>query len=66
MKSKYVTLGTVRFGEWLVKASLLDDQILLIGLRTDGLGQFVRMFYDEKKAHNFIETLNRKQKKPVE
>lgn len=66
MKLKYVTLGTVRFGEWFVKASLLDDQILLVGLRTDGLGQFVKMFYDEKKAHDFIEVLNRKNKKPVE
>ena len=66
MGSKYVTLNTIRFGDWLVKASLLDDQILLVGLRPDGLGQFVKIFYDEKKAHSFIESLNRKTAKPVE
>lgn len=66
MNKKFVTLGTVRFGEWLVKASLIDDQILIVGQRVDGMISFIKMFYDERKAHSFIESLNKKTAKPVE
>lgn len=66
MKKKFVTLSTVRFGDWLVKASLIDDQILVVGQRVDGLVSFIKMFYDERKAHSFIESLNKKTVKPVE
>jgi len=47
----------VKVGNWLVKASSLDDQILLCGYNQVTVDSFIRLFYNEETAFNFVETL---------
>jgi len=47
----------VRIGDWQIKASSLDDQILLCGYNQVTVDSFMRLFYNEETAFNFVETL---------
>ena len=49
------TLQTVMLGDWLVKASSFDDQILIFLHNEHKVQTHIRMFYDEEKAHEYIE-----------
>lgn len=50
----------VTLGDWLLKASSFDDQILIIGFNTSNVDYFFNMFYDEESARSFVEKLNDK------
>lgn len=52
------TLGVVNIEGWQIKASSLDDQILIIGFRPVTVEYFFKMFYNENEAFNFIESLH--------
>lgn len=47
----------MKIGDWLIKASSLDDQILMCGYKEGTVYTFAKMFYDEEIAYNFVETL---------
>lgn len=49
------TLQTVRVGDWLIKASSFDDQILIFLHNEHIIKTHIKMFYNEDKAHEFIE-----------
>lgn len=50
----------VIFGNWLLKASSFDDQILIIGYNQATVEYFFKMFYDEEVAREFMEKFNDK------
>jgi hypothetical protein len=52
-----VSLLPVRKGSWVLKASVLDDQIMVLFHNTDSLAYFLKMFYNEEDAYVFIEGL---------
>ncbi len=54
---KLVTLGTIRKGDWLIKASCFDEQILIFIFNECIMLSKIAVFYCEEKAHNFIESL---------
>jgi len=54
---KYVTLNTVRKGNWLIKASCFDDQILVFFHNSLTLAFFFKIFYNEECAYTFIEEI---------
>ena len=54
---KLVTLGTIRKGDWLIKASCFDEQILIFIYNECIMLSEIAVFYCEEKAHNFIESL---------
>ena len=45
---KYLTLETARFGNWLVKASLLEDTILIFFYNEYTMVSKIKFFYDEE------------------
>lgn len=51
---QYLTLETVRFGNWLVKASLLEDTILIFFYNEYTMVSKIKFFYDEERAHNYL------------
>ncbi len=53
----YVTLPTVMLGDWLVKASSFDDQILIFCFNARTIEHHTKMFYCEDSAHEYIERL---------
>lgn len=55
----FVTLEPVRINDWIVKASILDDQILIFFVNFHKMQSYIRVFYDEETAHNFIEKLHK-------
>ena len=55
---KLTTLGTIRKGDWLIKASCLDDKILIFTYNECIMLSSVAVFYCEEKAYQFIESLN--------
>ena len=55
---KLVTLGTIRRGNWLIKASCFDEQILIFFYNECIMTTRIAVFYCEEKAHNFIEGLD--------
>ena len=57
MRSYLCSLQMIRRGDWLIKASSFDDQILLFIWNECTMEQHVVMFYCENKAHEFIERL---------
>lgn len=57
MKLLFCSLKSVKIGDWLIKASSLDDQILMCGYKEGTVYTFAKMFYDEEIAYNFVETL---------
>jgi hypothetical protein len=55
---KLVTLGTVRKGDWVIKASCLDEQILIFLYNECIMVSGVAIFYCEEQAYYFIEGLD--------
>lgn len=53
---RLASLDTVVFGNWLIKASSLDDQILITACNSNGVDFFTKMFYDEEVAFEFMES----------
>jgi hypothetical protein len=49
------TLQTVMLGDWLIKASSFDDQILVFFHNERIISTHIKMFYDEEVAHDYIE-----------
>jgi hypothetical protein len=49
------TLQTVMLGNWLIKASSFDDQILIFLHNERTITTHIKMFYDEEVAHEYIE-----------
>lgn len=54
---------TVKKGNWLLKASSLDDQILICGYNEVTVESFMRLFYNEEVAFIFVESLHDKDTK---
>lgn len=54
-KDTLASVGPFELNGWLIKASVLDDQILLILQHKKTLTMYCEMFYNEDLAHNFIE-----------
>jgi len=50
-------MQSVQIGDWLIKASSLDDQIFICGYKTDSIDTFVEMFYNEETAFLFMEKI---------
>ena len=57
MKLYYYSLQMIRLGDWLIKASSYDDQILIFTWNEATMEQKLVMFYNEETAHNYIESL---------
>ncbi len=55
---KLVTLGTIRKGDWLIKASCFDEQILIFIYNECIMFSKITVFFCEEKAHNYIESLH--------
>lgn len=52
---KLVTLVPVKRGDWLIKASVLDDQILIFLWNENIMESRSAIFYNEEVAFQFIE-----------
>lgn len=52
-----LSLLPVRRGNWILKASVFDDQIMIFFCHVDSLAFFIKVFYNEEDAYNFIEGL---------
>lgn len=52
---RLASLSTVVFGDWQIKASSLDDQILITAYHNNNIDFFTKMFYDEEVAFEFME-----------
>ena len=52
---KYVSLVPVKRGDWILKASVLDDQILIFLWNECIMESRAAIFYCEEKAYNYIE-----------
>lgn len=50
-------MHVVNIEGWSIKASSLDDQILIFGHSEKKVDSFVKMFYSEEVAFQFIESL---------
>lgn len=57
--TRLVSLQTIRLNTWIIKASVLDDQILIFFINTRTMQSYCRMFYSEEHAHHYIENLVR-------
>ena len=57
MRPYLCTLGAIRRGNWVVKASSFDDQILIFLYNVRTVDLHIRMFYNEELAFNYIESL---------
>lgn len=57
MKPYICTLRAIRRGDWLIKASSFDDQILIFLYNARTIDLHIRMFYNEELAFNYIESL---------
>lgn len=57
---KLYSLNTVKVGNWSVKASSFDDQIIMFGYSEIDVEGFIQVFYDEESAFKFIESLHDK------
>jgi len=49
------TLQTVMLGNWQIKASSFDDQILIFFHNERTIQTHIKMFYNEEVAHEYIE-----------
>ena len=54
-KDVLTSLKQIEMNDWFIKASVLDDQILLILQNKKTLTTYCEMFYSEDLAHSFIE-----------
>lgn len=50
-------MRSIQLGSWSIKASALDDQILILGYKKDTVDSFVAMFYNENEAFTFMEKI---------
>jgi hypothetical protein len=50
-------MQSVQIGDWLIKASSLDDQIFICGYKQGTVYTFAKMFYDEESAFSFMEKI---------
>lgn len=57
MIPRFCSIEVVYLGDWLVKASSFDDQILIFCFNERTIEHHTKMFYDEEKAHSYIEGL---------
>lgn len=57
---QFFTLSPVKFNNWIVKASIFDDQILIICFNEVKIETICSAFYCEERAHEFIETVIRR------
>jgi hypothetical protein len=55
IKMKLITLESVRRGDWLIKASILDEQLLIFLYNETTMVSDVGIFYCEEEAHYYIE-----------
>ncbi len=53
----YYSFPPLRFGNWLIKASSFDDQILVFLKHELWLETEIKMFYNEEDAHSYIERI---------
>jgi len=51
------TLQPVRRGDWQIKASILDEQLLIFLYNEITMKADFKVFYSEEVAHEFIERL---------
>jgi hypothetical protein len=51
---QYLTLETIKIGNWLVKASLLEETILIFFYNEYTMVSNIKFFYDEVKAHEYL------------
>lgn len=58
MYYKLYSLNTVKVGDWSIKASSFDDQIIMFGYSEHDVESFFKVFYDEESAFTFIESLH--------
>jgi len=55
---KFVTVTPVRINDWIVQASVMDnDSICMIVYHTNNLRCFIRFFDDEEKANVFVRSI---------
>lgn len=54
---KLLSLIPVRRGDWIIKASVLDDQILLFFWNECTIENHFAIFYSEEAAYHYIESL---------
>ena len=54
---KLCSMQCVKIGNWLIKASSLDDQILICGFNEETVEVFSAMFYNEDIAFKYMEKL---------
>lgn len=54
---KLVTLVPIKRNDWIIKASVLDDQLLIFLWNECTMEAVVKIFYCEVKAHEFIERI---------
>ena len=59
------SLSPVKYGDWYIKGSVMDDQILLVGTGVDNYNSFIKVFYTEDDARKFMNTLRPKKPKTV-
>jgi hypothetical protein len=58
MTKKLVTITPVQFGNWIVQASVLDnDSICIIVYHKNNLRCFVQFFENEDKANVFVKSI---------
>ena len=57
MKLQFCSMQCIKIGDWLIKASSLDDQIFICGYRVGTVETFTMMFYDEETAFSFMEKI---------
>lgn len=57
MRPYLSSMQVVRRGDWLIKASALDDQIMVFLYNDVTMDYLFKMFYNEEIAYNFIESL---------
>jgi len=60
---RLASLDIVVFGDWQIKASSLDDQILITAVHKNHVDFFIKMFYDEEVAFEFMENFYDKNSK---
>ena len=51
----FCSLPTIRFGDWCIKASSFDDQIIVFLKHQTWLETELRIFYNEEDAYSYIE-----------
>ena len=54
-KNTLTSTHPIVINDWWIKASVLDDQILVVLVNKNTLTTYCEMFYNEELAHSFIE-----------